>query len=158
LATEYGVTGWPPGEAIKAAAAGFAAWRSLRGKGNLERDQVVERMVGFIERHGDSRFSDADSDDDQRAAMVRDRAGWWKDTDAGRRYLFTAEGMREAMKGFDFNRALDALQELDSLTHPARTASARSFTGFAGRGLKLYSVNPAALDVGRLTPWACTTC
>ena len=78
LATDYGVTGWPEGEAIRAAAVGFAAWQSLRdaGRGNAERDQITERIVSFIERHGDSRFSDADSDDDQRAAVVRDRAGW----------------------------------------------------------------------------------
>jgi len=148
LATDYGVTGWPEGEAIKAAAAGFAAWRTLRGKGNLERDQVAQRMTGFIERHGDSRFSDAESDDDQRAAMVRDRAGWWKDTDAGRRYLFTAEGMREAMKGFDFNRALDALQEAGFIDAPGADGKKAKFQRIRGQGMKLYSVNPAALDAG----------
>ena len=148
LATDYGVTGWPEREAIKAAAAGFAAWRTLRGKGNLERDQVVERLVGFIERHGDSRFSDADSDDDQRAAMVRDRAGWWRNTDKGRRYLFTAEGMREAMKGFDFNRALDALQEAGFIDPPGADGKRAKFQRIRGQGLRLYSVNPAAQDAG----------
>jgi putative DNA primase/helicase len=148
LATEYGVTGWPPGEAIKAAAAGFAAWHTLGGKGNLERDQVVERIVGFIERHGDSRFSDADSDDDQRAAMVRDRAGWWKDTDAGRRYLFTAEGMREAMKGFDFHRALHTLQEVGLIDPPGADGKRAKFYRIRGQGLKLYSVNLKDAEAG----------
>lgn len=146
LATDYGVTGWPKGEAIKAAAAGFAAWRTLRGKGNLEREQVAERMVGFIERHGDSRFSDVDSDDDQRVVMVRDRAGWWKDTGAGRCYLFTAEGMREAMKGFDFNRALDELQEAGFIDPPGADGKRARFHRIRGQGLKLYSINPAVLD------------
>ena len=150
LATEYGITGWPKGEAIRAAAVAFAAWCALRGKGrgNLERDQVTERMAGFIERHGDSRFSDADSDDEQRAAMVRDRAGWWKDTDEGRRYLFTAEGMREAMKGFDFNRALDTLQEAGAIDAPGADGKRAKFMRIRGQGLKLYTVNPAALDAG----------
>ena len=150
LATEYGITGWPKGEAIRAAAVAFAAWCALRGKGrgNLERDQVTERMAGFIERHGDSRFSDADSDDEQRAAMVRDRAGWWKDTVEGRRYLFTAEGMREAMKGFDFNRALDTLQEAGAIEAPGADGKRAKFVRIRGQGLKLYIVNPAALDVG----------
>ena len=141
LATDYGVTGWPEGEAIKAAAAGFAAWRTLRGKGNLERHQVIERIVGFIQRHGDSRFSDADSDDDQHAAMVRDRAGWWKDTDAGRQYLFTAEGMREVMKGFDFNRALDTLQEAGLIDPPGADGKRAKFYRIRRQGLKLYFVN-----------------
>jgi putative DNA primase/helicase len=57
LATLYGVTGWSEGEAIRAAGVGFAAWQSLRGagRGNAERDQIIERVVSFIERHGDSR-------------------------------------------------------------------------------------------------------
>lgn len=150
LATDYGVTGWPEGEAIKAAGAGFAAWNALRGKGrgNLERDQVVERMAAFIERHGDSRFSDVASDDDERAAMVRDRAGWWQDTHTGRRYLFTADGMREAMKGFDFNRALDALQEAEAIDPPGADGKRAKFHRVRGQGQKLYAVDPARLDVG----------
>ncbi|MEF8701951.1 MAG: hypothetical protein V5B32_01720 [Candidatus Accumulibacter sp. UW26] len=42
LATEYGLTGWPEGEAAKAAAIGFNAWRSLRGRGNDERRQILD--------------------------------------------------------------------------------------------------------------------
>jgi putative DNA primase/helicase len=99
LATEYGLTGWPEGEAVKAAVIGFNAWRSLRGRGNDERRQILQRVSDFIERHGDGRFSDADG---TRESQTRDRAGWWRDTQDGRLYLFTAEGMREALKGFDF--------------------------------------------------------
>ena len=81
LATSYGITGWQEGDAIRAAGVGFAAWLSLRagaGQGNSERGQIIERITSFIERHGDSRSSDADSDDEQRTLMVRDRAGWWR--------------------------------------------------------------------------------
>jgi putative DNA primase/helicase len=150
LATEYGVTGWPKGEAIKAAAAGFSAWNQLRGKGrgNLERDQVAERMSGFIERHGDSRFSDVESDDEKQASMVRERAGWWQSTGAGRRYLFTAEGMREALKGFDFNRALDALQEAGAIDPPGADGKRAKFRRIRGAGVKLYAVDPGHLDTG----------
>jgi putative DNA primase/helicase len=89
LATRYGVTGWPEGEAICAAAAGYSAWRSLRGssKGNLERDDVADRVAAFIERHGDSHFSDVDGRDDERATCVRDRAGWWKEIGGKRSYF-----------------------------------------------------------------------
>jgi putative DNA primase/helicase len=150
LATEYGVTGWPKGEAIKAAAAGFSAWNQIRGKGrgNLERDQVAERMSGFIERHGDSRFSDVESDDEKQASMVRERAGWWQSTGAGRRYLFTAEGMREALKGFDFNRALDALQEAGAIDPPGADGKRAKFRRIRGAGVKLYAVDPGHLDTG----------
>jgi putative DNA primase/helicase len=149
LATEYGVTGWSEGQAIEAAAVAFKLWLALRGKGrgNLERDQVVERITGFIERHGDSRFSDVDSDDDQRASMVRDRAGWWKDKAGVRAFLFTADGMREALTGFDFNRALDALQEAGAIEAPGADGKRAKFMRIGGRGMKLYTVDLGKLDV-----------
>ena len=137
VTTEYGITGWTEGEAIKAAAVGFKAWRSLRGHGNNERRQILERVSGFIERHGDGRFSDADATGE---IQIRDRAGWWCGTDKDREYLFTADGMREALKGFDFNRALDALQEAGALPAPAADGKRAKFYRISGRGVKLYPV------------------
>ena len=150
LATSYGVTGWTEGEAIRAAAVGFAAWQSLRGagRGNAERDQITERIVSFIERHGDSRFSDADSDDDQRAALVRDRAGWWRAGDGGRVYLFNADGLREALKGFDFSRALDALQQAGAIEAPGADGKRVKSMRIRGQGMKLYAVRPDHIKGG----------
>ena len=146
LATDYGVTGWPKGQAIEAACVGFAAWLGLRSgaggsSGNSEHGQIVESVTSFIERHGDSRFSDADSEDIQRAALVRDRAGWWRSTGHGRTYLFTSSGMREALKGFDFNRALDALQAAGLIDAPGADGKRARFNRINGQGLKLYPVS-----------------
>jgi putative DNA primase/helicase len=148
LAIDYGVTGWPEGEAIRAAAVGFAAWRALRGKreGNLERDDIAERLAGFIQRHGDSRFSDVNGTDDERGGVVRDRAGWWDDRAGQRVYLFTADGMREALKGFDFSRALDALQEVGAIAATGADGKRAKFRRIRGQKLKLYEVDPARLD------------
>jgi putative DNA primase/helicase len=137
LATEYGITGWPEGEAIRAAAEGFRLWRSLRGHGNDERRQILDRVSGFIERHGDGRFSDAGNNSE---TPIRDRAGWWRNTPEGREYLFTADGMREALKGFDFARALDALQESGALPIPGADGKRAKFYRISGRGVKLYPV------------------
>lgn len=144
LATTYGVTGWPKGAAIEAAIVGFAAWQSLRGpdKGNSERSQIAERINGFLERHGDSRFTDADTLDDHRAPMVRDRAGWWRDSSAGRVYLFTTEGMREALTGFDFARGLDAMQELGLIDKAGTDGKRAKAHRINGRVLKLYAIRP----------------
>ena len=145
LAITYGVAPWPEGSAIEAAAVGFAAWQSLRGadKGNAERGQIAERINSFLERHGDSRFTDADTDDEQRALLVRDRAGWWRETsDKGRVYLFTSDGLREALKGFDFNRALDTLQELGFLEAPSADGKRAKSMRIHGRVMKLYAVSP----------------
>jgi len=145
LATDYGVTGWPEGAAGEAAAHGFKLWQSMRGKGNDERRQILQRVSGFIERHGDGRFSDADTTND---VQIRDRAGWWRDANDRREYLFTAEGMREALKGFDFNRALDVLQEVKALPTPGANGERARFIRIAGRGVKLYPIDPDKLAGG----------
>jgi putative DNA primase/helicase len=139
VATEYGITGWQEGAAIEAAAVGFKAWQSTRGRGNDERRQILDRVSGFIERHGDSRFSNADTSETSDTMRVN-RAGWWRDAHEGRAYLFTAEGLREALTGFDFNRALDALQEAGALPIPGADGKRAKFYRIGGRGVKLYPV------------------
>jgi len=138
VATEYGITRWPEEAAINAAAAGFKAWRSLRGRGNDERRQILERVSGFIERHGDGRFSSADNAD---KTPVRDRAGWWRDDgESGRVYLFNADGLREALKGFDFKRALDTLQDSGALPKPDASGERSKPERIDGRQMRLYSI------------------
>jgi putative DNA primase/helicase len=138
LATEYGITGWQEGAAIEAAAEGFKAWQATRGRGNDERRQILERVSGFIERHGDGRFSDADSMSE--TVIVRDRAGWWRGTEAGRVYLFNAEGLREALKGFDFKRALDTLQEAGALPKADASGERAKAQRIGGRLVRLYPI------------------
>lgn len=142
VATEYGITGWPEGEAIKAASECFKLWRTSRGKGNDERRQILDKVSGFIERHGDGRFSDADASNE---SQLRDRAGWWRDSTDGREYLFTTDGMHEALKGFDFKRALDVLQEAGALPVPGADGKRARFYRIAGRGVKLYPVQAEKL-------------
>ena len=142
LATDYGVTGWPAGAASEAAAHAFKLWQSMRGKGNDERRQILQRVSGFIERHGDGRFSDVDITSD---VPIRDRAGWWRDGSEGREYLFTTDGMREATKGIDFKRALDVLQEAKALPTPGANGERARFIRIAGRGVKVYPVDPEKL-------------
>lgn len=148
LATEYGLTGWPEAEAIRAAAIGFRSWQDSRGRGNDERRQILDRVSGFIERHGDGRFSNADGIGE---TQTRDRAGWWRDTDEGREYLFTSDGMREALRGFDFNRALDALQESGALPAPGADGKRARLERIKARGagiLRLYTIRPSKLGCG----------
>ncbi|MGQ0443621.1 MAG: DUF927 domain-containing protein [Beijerinckiaceae bacterium] len=143
LATEYGVTGWPEGAAIAAAAELFKGWRAQRGKGNDERRQILERVSDFIERYGDGRFADASGDSD---VIIRDRAGWWRSiVGGGREYLFTAGGMREALKGFDFTPALNVLEAAGALP-PADAKGRRTrFFRIDGEGWRLYPINPEKL-------------
>ncbi len=137
LATEYGVTGWPEGAAIEAAGIAFQLWRSNRGTGNDERRQIVDRVSSFIERNGDARFSNADDNSD---TPVRDRAGWWRNSDDGRVFLFNSDGLKEALKGFDFKRALDVLQEVGALPKSNSSGERAKAQRIGGRMVKVYAI------------------
>ena len=137
LAAEYGLTGWPKGAATKAAADGFKAWQGERGPGNDEPKKIVEAVTEFIQRHGDSRFSDAQAIEE---TPTRDRAGWWKKTYDGRVYLFNASALREALKGYDFKRALDVLQDSKVLAVPENKGERAQFFRISGQAMKLYQI------------------
>lgn len=152
LATEYGVTGWPEGEATMAAGIGFQSWLTLRGNTHQshEHGQVLAKMREFIERHADSRFSDLDNPlPPDRAALIRDRAGWYQDAHGGRVYLFTSTGMSDAMKGLDKDAALKVLERAGALIVPNGDSGKRSKTIRAdGKTVRVYTVKPDALDAG----------
>lgn len=144
LATAYGITTWQEGEATKAAAVGFDAWLSLRGEatGNAEHHQITQAVLDFIDRHGESRFSDASGPfEDRQQAMVRDRAGWWQSAGDGMEYLFTTSGMREALKGFDFDRALKVLRLAGMMDAPTSGKASKS-KRIHGRFVRVYVVRP----------------
>ena len=144
LATEYGVTGWPEGAALAAATEVFAVWRSQRGKGNDERRQILDAVSDFIDRHGDGRFSSMDASSEMH---IQNRAGWWKNDGGERLYLFNAAGMREALKGFDFQRALQTLVDAAVLL-PAKTGNekARQYK-VCGRNIRLYCICSSRAEV-----------
>lgn len=148
LATEYGITGWKEGAALDAAAACLKAWLSARTQGNSERQQILLAVSSFIERNGDSRFSSAGIAETDEQMRIN-RAGWWRDGSEGREYLFTADGMREALKGFDFKRGLDALQEAGALPEQAPGGERSKFFRIGVRGIRLYLITPEKLGGDR---------
>lgn len=74
--------------------------------------------------------------------------GTGADTGVGLVFLFTSEGLREALKGFDFARALDALQLAGLIAAPGADGKRARFVRIRGRGLKLYHVHPEGLPGG----------
>jgi putative DNA primase/helicase len=77
---------------------------------------------------------------------VRDRAGWWRGSGGDRTYLFTGDGLREALRGHDFGRALDALQELGAIEKPGADGKRSRLVRIGGRVVRVYEVQPAALS------------
>lgn len=141
LATAYGVTGWTQGEAIEAAAETFLQWMDGR-TGSDERRQVIDGVAAFIDRHGDARFGPADGAD---AHLVRDRAGWWRDSANGREYLLTAEAMHEAVTGAEFQRALAILVECGAIAPPGSGGKTSSPVRIDGHRRRVYVVSYDAL-------------
>jgi putative DNA primase/helicase len=65
-----------------------------------------------------------------------------------RLYLFTADGLKEALKGFDFKRALDTLQEAGALPAPGADGKRAKAERIKARGaapIRLYTINPEKL-------------
>lgn len=139
LAIEWGLVPWEDGEAMQAATWGYQAWRGSRGTEQTETGQIMRAVSDFIARHGDARFSEHLDGE----TPVRERAGWWKDapSNEGRVYLFTSGGLREAVQGFDFTRALDALDDAGWIAE-RDTGKRTKKTRVGGRPQNLYAITP----------------
>ena len=76
MATEAGLTGWPAGEATRAAKACFDAWIASRGgTGSSEVTSILRQVRGFFERDGESRFTLWHRTGDDHNAKTINRAG-----------------------------------------------------------------------------------
>jgi putative DNA primase/helicase len=73
FATALGITGWPAGEATKAAAACFRVWLDQRGSlGDHDIEAGIQQVIAFVEQFGGSRFEELRS------------AGEWEDAVSNR--------------------------------------------------------------------------
>lgn len=77
LATDAGITGWAPGEAISAARVCFTSWLDGRGgSGNVEHSAILSQVSGFFQAHGSSRFTPWHRSTDDHAPNTINRAGF----------------------------------------------------------------------------------
>ena len=109
IATHYGLTGWPQGEAVKAAGKCFASWLESFGRtGTREERALLAQVRAFFEQHGASRFEDVNGAEGQR---VINRAGFFRTGADGRReYLVMPEAFKQDLcSGFDSKAATRAL-------------------------------------------------
>ncbi|MDD2924476.1 DUF927 domain-containing protein [Rhodoferax sp.] len=76
LATQAGLTGWPEGEATRAAKICFDAWISSRGgAGSSEVTAMLRQVRRFLETHGEGRFAMWHRGSDDHAPKTLQRAG-----------------------------------------------------------------------------------
>lgn len=137
LASAAGITGWSAGLATRSAIDAFQLWRDQRGKGSTEDRQILDAVRSFIEKHGDSRFSERNGDSRH---LVRDRAGYTEaEMTGGQTYLFLSSGLREAIAGHDLSRALAALHKAGWL-NPSATGRHLVQKKIDGRNTAVYAV------------------
>lgn len=149
LVTQAEIVPWPEGTALDAALHAFKLWHDHRGtEGRNAEDVAILRAVAdFIDRHGDSRFSGLDDHDSNQT--VRERAGYWKDTEAGRLYLFTGGGLREATKGCDMGRVIKALESSGAFAQKGANGKTAIATRTPDGGVKkLYHLDYSKLQGG----------
>lgn len=109
LATKYSLTGWADGDSTKAAICAFQSWRLYRGEGQTEDKQILQSISRFIQKYTDSRFSKFDTHQ-YEDPLIRERAGWYRDSEKGREYLFYSLALQDACPGFCTRRITDALE------------------------------------------------
>lgn len=120
LATRFGITGWPEGQATEASERWLRSWLESRESSGSGDDEAAVRQVRmFIEKHGASRFQSMTprytSGGDQVQERIIERAGFRsEESDDGDKgvYLFLAEVFRaEVCRGFNPNQVARALAD-----------------------------------------------
>lgn len=105
LATDWGITGWEQGEAMKAAGRCFADWLAGRGgEGNQEEKAMLAQVREFLRRYGESAFTDwsRPAMEDTHAAVRSDRLGYRRTTEGEVEYFIFMEPFHKRLcKGFD---------------------------------------------------------
>lgn len=117
FASEWGITGWEPGESMKAAQSCFRAWLgSYGGEGNQEQRAILQQVRHFLQSHGEARCSDFSRavTDDTHAPRVMNKVGWRKydkAKDETEYYIYSEPFKAEICKGLDYKSVARLLIE-----------------------------------------------
>ncbi|ADL54764.1 DUF927 domain-containing protein [Gallionella capsiferriformans] len=147
LATQFGVTGWDKGEALKAAIRCFNDWLSdADGIMGADNKALFSQISAFLQAHGSSRFPphDISSIDLQR---VQNRAGFSYINDNNVSYWAESGAfMRELCKGFNYKAAAKTLIKAGWLEPSSgRTQQKKRINAVGGKGLWFYVLTDKAL-------------
>src|SRR5690606_25473628 len=126
----------------------FTLWRDQRATGgrNAEDVAILRAVNDFIDKHGDSRFSDIAKDDTARPVI--NRAGYLDKSGASTIYLFTSGGLREATAGYDQKRVIKTLDDAGAFAKKGNSKTALSTRTPDGRTPRLYHIDPDKLSEG----------
>ncbi|WP_172419039.1 hypothetical protein [Candidatus Nitrosoglobus terrae] len=122
----------------------MALTSQLEETGDEEPRQVLNSLVDFIDKHEVSRLVAIGNSASQ--IPVKNLAGYTRiDPEGAKQYLFSSPGLREALKGLDFKRAIEVLIEKGILP-PARADGKTSrLERINGKMTRVYIINYDAL-------------
>jgi hypothetical protein len=88
-----------------------------------------------------------DGENSQDQYRINNRAGWWHQPriDDNRSYLFTSAGFREAIVGFDLDRAIDALVAVGMMEK--RNDNKGSVIKIQGRSVRIFEVKQPGTEI-----------
>jgi len=138
IAREAGLIEMPVMTAQDAMLSLFADWQQQRSAENSEDAAIKNQLLDYITRHGEAYFSEIH----MHTETIRDRAGWWKNQGAERLWLFTSDGLRRAVPGFDQKTVLDVLEAAGWIAEKEGAKRAKQVK-VDGRNVRLYHILPA---------------
>jgi putative DNA primase/helicase len=150
LAREWNIVPWRPGNAEWAAGVCLQAWLAQRGGiGAGEQQRALAAVLGFIERHGSSRFADWGN----QGERIANCAGFRRRDEQGRTdYFFHTEGWKDACDDLvpkDVARACAEAGLLDSLLEAGKLRFQKNVK-VPGRGTeRFYLITGRGLDAYR---------
>jgi hypothetical protein len=157
LASAWGILPWQTGTALCSILALFKTWLAEQPQSAASREQaqILKAIKDFIDTHIDSRFSNLDwiPTTNQwgnviEPPIIRDRAGYWKDENGVRIFLFTPAGLRIATKSHDFGRVIQALVDAGALAKTgAKQTTVTTRIPEENRTIGLYWIDPTKLQL-----------
>jgi len=147
LATRYGITGWPKGTSIAAAARCFNDWMiDAGGTTGADEKALLSQVAAFLQAHGSSRFPPYDISEDE-LRRVQNRAGF--SAHDGENLLYLVERgtfERELCKGFNSKTAAKILIKSGWLTPgKERAQQQRRIPALGGKAIWVNVVTDNAI-------------
>ncbi len=149
LATTFGLTGWLPQEAERAARRCFADWLGARGTtGQAEPAAMLAQVRAFLGAHGESRFSAWVPDERERVTI--NRAGFRRESTDGPEFFVETEAFRrEVCLGFDYQQVAIALRDRGALMPESASRLTRKERLPDCRNARVYRITPAIWEDGQ---------
>ncbi|SFU09533.1 DUF927 domain-containing protein [Mesorhizobium sp. YR577] len=144
LAIRHGILPLTMSSAIWSCEVCFEEWLRARGSvGASEDRRSVESVLGFITRHGATRFDWWDEGEQGASSeSARDRLGWKKREGGQWSYYLTPDGFKEACTGFDGSMVAKVLaaKEILKLAGDGKSSKAVKVPGHPK--MRLYHLVP----------------